>query len=158
MGNVVLFTKNGGKRMENILEVAKYFLSIEPMSHKKLQKLCYYAQAWYLAIYKRRLMDVDFEAWVHGPVSALLYNQYRDWGGLVITGLQSIPHLEESTVNFLSKIYSLYGKFTATELEKMTHDELPWIEARGKLAKDVPCKNKISDVSMQSFYGGLIGV
>ena len=32
--------------MENIMDVARLFLSQESMSHKKLQKLCYYAQAW----------------------------------------------------------------------------------------------------------------
>lgn len=158
MGNVVLFNKIGGHDMENILEVAKYFLLLGPMNHKKLQKLCYYAQAWYLAIYKRRLMDVDFEAWVHGPVSVKLYNRYRDWGYLKITGIQSIPNLTQATMLFLDKIYSLYGHYNAEELENLTHEETPWIEARGNLGEKVACKNKISDNSMQQYYGQLIGI
>ena len=59
--------------MSDIRKVAQYFLSKESMSHKKLQKLCYYAQAWYLANYGKPLMPNRFEAWVHGPVSPDLY-------------------------------------------------------------------------------------
>ena len=32
------------------------------MTHKKLQKLCYYTQAWGLALYNIRIMDTKFEA------------------------------------------------------------------------------------------------
>lgn len=32
--------------MHDLCEVAEWFLRKEPMTHKKLQKLCYYAQAW----------------------------------------------------------------------------------------------------------------
>ena len=66
--------------MENIYDVAKYFLHIDTMTHKKLQKLCYFAQAWYLANYGRPLVANRFEAWVHGPVSPDLYSRYRDCG------------------------------------------------------------------------------
>ena len=32
----------------------------------KLQKLMYYAQAWYLGVYGTPLFDADFQAWIHG--------------------------------------------------------------------------------------------
>ena len=31
----------------SVFEIANWFLLKESMSHKKLQKLCYYAQAWF---------------------------------------------------------------------------------------------------------------
>ncbi|MCM1191967.1 MAG: DUF4065 domain-containing protein [Butyrivibrio sp.] len=158
MGKVILF-KRGEERMEDILEVAKYFLSRGMMNHKKLQKLCYYSQALYAALYNTKLMDTEFEAWVHGPVSPRLYSRYRDWGGLCITGLQSIPHFVDGSHRiFLDKIYDLYGGYTADELEKMTHEESPWKEARGNLAGDVPCKNIIPYESMARYYRGMLGV
>lgn len=46
----------------SILDIANWFLSKEPMTHKKLQKLCYYAQAWGLALYNIRIMDTKFKA------------------------------------------------------------------------------------------------
>ncbi len=36
--------------MNNIFDVADWFLSKEAMPHKKLQKLCYYYKAWGLAL------------------------------------------------------------------------------------------------------------
>lgn len=66
--------------MENIYEVANFFLNKEAMSHKKLQKLCYFSQAWYLANYGEPLVPNRFEAWVHGPVSPDLYYKYKGWG------------------------------------------------------------------------------
>lgn len=158
MGKVVLF-KRGEERMEDILEVAKYFLSCGVMNHKKLQKLCYYAQALYIALYDTKLMDAEFEAWVHGPVSPKLYSRYREWGGLDITGLQNVPRLNNSVHEiFLFKIYCIYGNFTANELENMTHEEDPWREARGDLDKDTPCKNIISCESMAKYYKHFLGL
>ena len=61
----------------DILDVARTFLYMDSMSHKKLQKLCYYAQAWYVTIKNKPLFEDDIEAWVHGPVVPSLYSQYK---------------------------------------------------------------------------------
>ena len=37
--------------MEKVMDVANWFLSQSSMTHKKLQKLCYYAQAWHCALH-----------------------------------------------------------------------------------------------------------
>lgn len=54
----------------DIKEIANWFLSKASMPHKKLQKLCYYSEAWHQALYNSALIkDHYFEAWIHGPVS-----------------------------------------------------------------------------------------
>lgn len=63
-------------------DVADYFIWLANdsgsfISNLKLQKLVYYAQAWYLAIYGQSLFDEDFEAWVHGPIIPSLYQKYK---------------------------------------------------------------------------------
>lgn len=60
--------------------MAEAFLSIESMTHMKLQKLCYYAKAWYLAIYGENIITEPFEAWVSGAVQPLLYHKYKIYG------------------------------------------------------------------------------
>lgn len=50
------------------------------MTHKKLQKLCYYAQAWAYALKGYRLEDTDYQAWVHGPVSPALWDRFKSFG------------------------------------------------------------------------------
>ena len=66
--------------MVSVFDVASWFLSKEKMTHKKLQKLCYYAQAWSYAICPEPISDAKFEAWVHGPVCHELYNKYKSYG------------------------------------------------------------------------------
>lgn len=143
--------------MERVNDVARYFLSKEPMNNKKLQKLCYYAQAWSLALYGEPLMDTWFEAWAHGPVSPELYSRYRDWGGLRILSNDGAPKFKNKDVSsFLDKIYRLYGEYSGDELEKFTHEEGPWIRARGNYPPGAVCRNKIPDEEMKEYYKGLL--
>ncbi len=70
----------------SIHNVADYLISKadaeagDNVTHLKVQKLAYYAQAWYLAIKDRRLFDNDFEAWVHGPVARELFDRLQGNG------------------------------------------------------------------------------
>lgn len=144
--------------MENIFAVARYFLSKEPMSHKKLQKMCYYAQAWYLANYGERLIPNRFEAWVHGPVSPDLYNRYRDWGWENIAQYRGAVDFEDRSVySFLDEVYKVYGDYDADELESITHRELPWSNARRGIPAGVYSRNPISLNDMRQYYGERIG-
>lgn len=141
--------------MENIFEVAKFFLEKEPMTHKKLQKMCYYAQAWYLANHNVPLVPNRFEAWVHGPVSPDLYSHYKEWGWLPITIKEdeTFTFSKNTISHFLNLVYNVYGKYSGDELEAMTHQEIPWKEARrGCLASDY-CRNPISQRTMMTYYG-----
>ena len=71
--------------MLNCFDIADYFVRLanetgDYISNLKLQKLVYYAQAWYLAISDEALFEEDFEAWVHGPVIPELYQEYKSFG------------------------------------------------------------------------------
>jgi uncharacterized phage-associated protein len=52
----------------------------DTVSHKKLQKLLYYVEAWNLVHLDSPLLDEDFEAWVHGPVVPELYHVLKEFG------------------------------------------------------------------------------
>ena len=55
--------------MANVFDTAKYILEKSgKMSTMKLQKLCYYSQAWALVWDDAPLFDEDFQAWANGPV------------------------------------------------------------------------------------------
>ena len=69
-----------GKKYGDIFDLADAFLCINSMTHKKLQKLCYYAKAWYLAINDTNIIKEPFEAWVHGAVQPALYQKYKVYG------------------------------------------------------------------------------
>ncbi|MFJ8528636.1 Panacea domain-containing protein [Bacillus sp. NPDC094106] len=65
------------------LLIAQYFISKGGnIDHLKLQKLVYYAQAWFVTIYpdKEPLFDEQIEAWSHGPVARSVHNRFRKYG------------------------------------------------------------------------------
>ena len=70
----------------DIKDVADWFLLKGNMSNKKIQKLCYYAEAWSLVLLNQDIAKrSDFEAWVHGPVSKVLYDEFKEFGWRELT-------------------------------------------------------------------------
>ena len=162
--NKKLGVNNSSNNMLNVLDIAKYFSSFETMTHKKLQKLVYYAYAWYIALYNddadhitnRLCCDTSFEAWVHGPVCRTLYNYCGDNYGCVPKYEGEISALIiDDLKKFLDKIYKTFGKYTGDELESMTHQEMPWKNARDTLSPSQPSTKKISERDMFIYYNNL---
>ena len=122
------------------------------MTHKKLQKLCYYAKAWYLAIYDTNLIDEDFEAWVHGAVQPELYQKYKGYGFGFIPMVFDTSKIPEEFMSFSREIYNSYGALTGDELERLNHSEEPWQIARSGLKPWQSSNTIISEEKMKSFY------
>ena len=144
--------------MNNILNLALAFLTFETMTPKKLQKLCYYAQAWHLALTGRRLINTEFQAWVHGPVERKLYFHYKDFGYNNIPQKTGIPEdfIDPESANLVNEIYRIYGELDGNELEALTHSETPWINARNSLRPWEISEAPILDSDMRDFYNSQI--
>lgn len=128
----------------------------EVLTNLKLQKLLYYSQAWYLALNNKALFEEDFEAWVHGPVLPSQYYRFRGHQWRPIDDLIIHPgHISFDISSHLCEIVDVFGSESAVALELMTHQERPWIKARGGIARDEPSNSKISKDSMRDFYLGL---
>lgn len=148
----------------DILDVAKYFLTKvdrteDSITHLKLQKLCYYAQAWHLTIKNEPLCENEyFEAWANGPVNYRVWTEYKHYGSNSIDYPEDFNPLviEKDKRDFLDEIWDLYGKFTAKYLSELTHQEDPWIEARGNAGPGDKCRTIINEESMKRYYGKLI--
>lgn len=136
----------------DIFDLAEAFLSIASMSQKKLQKLCFYAKAWYLALYDTNLIDEPFEAWVHGAVQPELYQKYKIYGFGYIPRVFDVSNIPEEFLSFARDIYESYGDLNGDELEELNHSERPWLEARGSLKPWQNSEHKISENTMKEFY------
>ena len=149
----------------SIIDISLWFLLKERMSNKKIQKLCYYAQALSLALYDRPIAnDATFQAWVHGPVSPVLWERYRNFGwkelnlsplGINRANKQS-KCFDSEQLEVLETTWATYGKFSADELERLTHSEKPWLEQREGLGQFESSRNVISEKTMKIFYRKLI--
>lgn len=155
MGKIIYFKTKEDKPMLNILDVARYLLTLGSMNHKKLQKLCFYIQAWYFAITNQKLIDTEFQAWAHGPVSPNLFDNYQDWKSLTIPQITYTLYdinISDWQKDFIKAIYNLYKDYSADELEWLTHQEEPWREARGDVPDGEACTAVISDESIRTYY------
>ncbi len=151
----LIFTNNESNG--SIFELANAFLLIEPMTHKKLQKLCYYAKAWYLALYDENLICENFEAWVHGAVQPTLYRYYKSYGFQLIPPYSgNILKLPETFISFARDIFKAYGHLSGDELELLNHNEEPWIKARKGIKPWENCANIISEEDMKNYYRKLL--
>jgi uncharacterized phage-associated protein len=135
----------------NVSIIASAFLQKESMTQKKLQKLCYYAQAWNYFYFKKPLMDTKFEAWIHGPVSPQLYDLYKENGYNCIPQNMTLVFLDADAQKIVDAVFKAYGSFDGNQLEGLTHSESPWIKARGNTAPYNPSHNEITLKSMDEF-------
>lgn len=135
--------------MLSIESLTNVILSMcDDVSNKKLQKLAYYVYAWYMTLYGMKIANMEFEAWEHGPVCRKLYNKYRAYGWNIIPPYKGFVLANDEKIRFIQGVLNVYGCYSADELEKMTHDELPWIEAR----KTHMINAVISDEAMKMYY------
>lgn len=146
-----------GRSTYSVRDIASYFLSLHrpnqrwEISHLKLQKLVFYAQAYSLVSQNGLpLFKDDFEAWEHGPVCRSLYYGYVQYG------YNEIPQISRSldpvVVDMLDKVWRHYGSKSAKELEQMTTNESPWIEARRRGDARRRTNEKISKDEMLTYY------
>lgn len=128
----------------------------EAVTHLKLQKLVYYAEAWFLANFDRPLTTGDYEAWAHGPVIKGLYAKYRPYGWEALPP-EAGENPSENVEDFLMAVFDEYGQFSAKRLERMTHEETPWKSARQSLPPEAASNVIIPKIEIRNFYAGRLG-
>lgn len=142
--------------------VAKFFVWKNKVAPKetgldklKLQKLLYYAQAWNLVFNKKILFDEEIEAWVHGPVVPSIYYLFKDFNFFAPQTIDEkcFDSFSNDEKRILDEVWEVYGKYDGSYLENLTHNELPWQEARKGIEELQPSKKVILVETMQSFYG-----
>ena len=144
--------------MVSIFDTAKYILEKKgQMTTWKLQKLCYYAQAWVLAWSGKPLFAEDFQAWANGPVCRELFDEHE--------GKHLIEHKDLTKGNSskiigndlecINTILEHYGDKEPWWLREQTHSEYPWINARKGSGESERSDVIISKDDIGQFYGGL---
>ena len=118
------------KKEVNIFDVAQYILNkLGSTTTWKLQKLCYYCQAWSLVWDNEPLFQQKFEAWVNGPVAPDLYDKHR--GKYEVADIGGTPsRLTTCQRETIEAVLNTYGDKTSAWLSALTHSESPWHLAR----------------------------
>jgi len=118
----------------SIFDVAKYIVELCPsgMTTRKLQKLAFFCQGYYLAIFKSPLFKEEFQAWQYGPVCYELFKTHQ--GRYTITADQ----VKGDSGNLIAKQKALVrsvterlGDYSGSQLSDLTHQEdTPWWSVR----------------------------
>ena len=143
--------------VSNARDVANFLVSAfqeagDPLTNLKLQKLLYYAQGWHLALKGNALYEDRIEAWPHGPVVPPAYGLFKHYQWKPIVGEVDKPELARDIVEHLHEVMDTYGVHGAYYLEKLTHQEDPWMNARGDLGPTDFCTNVISQDALRIYF------
>lgn len=122
----------------------------EGITNLKLQKILYFAQAYFLAKLGRPLFSDHIEAWEYGPVVPSVYRKYRGNGSNPIISEEDKSSLDEEDKEVLQKIWSTFGGYSASRLVDISHAHTPW-----RNAHETPAKI-ISNKSLKDYYTPLL--
>lgn len=122
--------------MHKAIDIANFFIDLTNsmdechITNMKVNKLVYFAQAWSMVKYNKKLFDENIEAWKYGPVIPSVYNAFKICGSQNIAATygdynQDIFSSEE--LDLLVDVALTYGKYEAFVLRDMTHEDAgPW--------------------------------
>ena len=141
----------------SVFDAAEYILQeLGRITTWKLQKLCYYSQAWALVWDEEPLFEERIEAWANGPVIPDLYDAHR--GKYYVKHISGDPEaLDEDQRETIDAILETYGDKKSSWLSELTHREAPWRNARRRagLGPGDRGNAEIRLQDMSEYYEGL---
>lgn len=144
--------------MASVFDVAKYILKANgSTTTMKLQKLCYYCQAWSLAWDDVPLFEENFEAWANGPVCPELFRKHK---GKFVVDASLFDDIDDydftdTQLETINAVLDYYGDKDPHWLSELTHKEDPWKITRCGVPDGASCNKVIEKELMQYYYGGL---
>ena len=138
--------------------IAYIFATLEEVTPLMLQKLLYYIQGVYSALYNQPIFPEDCRAWVHGPVYEEIYNLFKEFKYnpiddarfAIIAGSKDVLINEEKGV--IDLVLNTFGMYGGKTLERITHKEDPWLIARKGYDDDVPSHVIIEKESIRQYF------
>ena len=138
--------------------IAYIFEKLEEVTPLMLQKLLYFIQGVYSALYKRPIFEEDCRAWVHGPVYPEVYELFRDFKynpiddarfALVEGTGDALSNDEKRVIDLVVNTFGMYG---GKVLERITHNETPWMEARKGYGDSIPSSELLPKERIMKYY------
>jgi len=144
---------------DKMLRVIAYvFKKLEEVTPLMLQKLLYFIQGIYSALYGRPIFQEDCQAWVHGPVYPEVYELFRDFKYNPIDDARfalfegTADALTEEEKNVIDLVVNTFGMYGGKVLERITHNEEPWQEARKGYGDSIPSSEFLPKERIMKYY------
>ncbi|MCF0145581.1 MAG: DUF4065 domain-containing protein [Eubacterium sp.] len=144
---------------EKMLRVIAYlFENLEEVTPLMLQKLLYFIQGVSYAVNGKPMFEEDCQAWVHGPVFPEVYDLFRDFKYNPIEDARfalferTAGRLSDDEKKVIDLVIGSFGLYGGKVLERITHNEKPWIDARKGYSDGIPSNELLSKESIRSYY------
>lgn len=144
---------------DKMLRVIAYvFERLEEVTPLMLQKLLYFIQGVYSALYGKPVFAEDCRAWIHGPVYPEVYDLFRDFKYNPIDDARfallegTEDALTEDEKRVIDLVVNTFGMYGGKVLEKITHNETPWTEARKGYGDSIPSSELLPKDTIMNYY------
>lgn len=144
---------------EKMLRVIAYvFERLEEVTPLMLQKLLYFIQGIYSALYGRPIFVEDCRAWIHGPVYSEVYHLFRDFKYNPIDDARfallegTADALTEEEKRVIDLVANTFGMYSGKVLERITRNEDPWKEARKGYGDSIPSSELLPKERIMKYY------
>lgn len=144
---------------DKMLQVIAYiFEKLEEVTPLMLQKLLYFIQGIYSALYGSPIFEEDCRAWIHGPVYPEVYKLFRDFKYnpiddarfALLKGREDI--LAEDEKHVIDLVVNTFGIYSGKVLKKITHNEDPWKDARKGYGDSIPSSELLPKKRIMEYY------
>ena len=141
-----------------ILTISYIFKTAEEITPLALQKILYYIQGIYMVRFDEGLFDEECQAWAHGPVYKEVYDVFKNFKYSPIEDtrfamLQNrFYELSEDEKQVIDLIVNSFGMYSGKTLERITHEEDPWKDARVACLPGERSNVMISKESIKQYF------
>lgn len=151
--NELAISKEYDSATAKIHDVAKYILSKVELTPLALQKSLYFIQGFSIAFNDIFMFDDIPKAWVHGPVYPQIYHDYKEFGyNPIEKNIECNVEIGDSDKSLIDNVIKYLSLYNGTILEKITHIEMPWVNARQGLNEKDKSSNPMQLNDIEEYF------
>lgn len=141
-----------------LLTISYIFDQMQEITPLALQKILYFIQGIYMVMFGVPLYKEDCMAWVHGPVYEEVYDLFKNFKYNPIEDNRfaifrdRFEELSEQEKKVIDLVVNSFGKYSGKVLEKITHNETPWKNARTDYEPLQPSREIIDKTEIMKYF------
>ena len=144
---------------DKMLSAISYiFEKAQEVTPLALQKILYFSQGVHMVNCDEPLFAEDCQAWVHGPAYKAVYDLFKTFRYDPIEDKRfavlkdRFKELTEEEKHTLDLVIDSFGMYSGKMLERVTHQEAPWLDERAGMLPDEPSDAVISKEKIKAYF------
>ena len=144
-----------------LLSISYIFKIAEEVTPLALQKMLYFAQGIHMALSGMEFFREECEAWAHGPVFKDVYDIFKNFKYNPIDDIRfamfqnRFHELPDDEKRIIDLVVETFGMYSGKVLERITHEETPWKNARVNCLPGESSNEVISKESIKKYFSGV---